>query len=341
MTQSENGHDDLNRDVLIKVDDLKMHFPIRRGVLKRQVGAIRAVDGISFDIYKGETLGLVGESGCGKSTAGRTILQLYEPTAGEVVFGDETLTKLGKEELRKARRHMQMIFQDPYASLNPRMTVGNIVSEPLVIHGIGDSKSRKKRVEELLALVGLNPYFISRYPHEFSGGQRQRIGIARALATNPSFIVADEAISALDVSIQAQVVNLLEDLKQELGLTYLFIAHDLSMVRYISDRVAVMYLGKIVELGDRDDVYDQPLHPYTQALLSAIPLPDPDKEEKRQRIILEGDVPSPDNPPPGCRFHPRCIHATDICQQEDPVFRPLGSSKHKHMVACHHAEKFL
>jgi oligopeptide transport system ATP-binding protein len=346
MTQSENGHDSenhdsLNREVLIKVDDLKMHFPIRRGVLKRQVGAIRAVDGITFDIYKGETLGLVGESGCGKSTVGRTILQLYEPTSGEVTFGNKTLTQLGKEQLRKARRHMQMIFQDPYASLNPRMTVGNIVSEPLIIHGIGNSKSRRARVEELLSLVGLNPYFINRYPHEFSGGQRQRIGIARALATNPLFIVADEPISALDVSIQAQVVNLLSDLKKELGLTYLFIAHDLSMVRYISDRVAVMYLGKIVELGEHNDVYDQPLHPYTQALLSAIPLPDPDKEEKRQRIILEGDVPSPDNPPPGCRFHPRCIHATDICQQEDPVFRPLGSSKYQHMVACHHAEKFL
>ena len=339
MTESANGRD--TREVLIEVKDLKMHFPIRRGILKRQVGAIRAVDGISFEIYKGETLGLVGESGCGKSTAGRTILQLYEPTAGKVTFEDETLTDLGKEQMRKARRHMQMIFQDPYASLNPRMTVGNIVSEPLGIHGIGDAKSRKERVKELLSLVGLNPYFISRYPHEFSGGQRQRIGIARALATNPSFIVADEPISALDVSIQAQVVNLLDDLKKELGLTYLFIAHDLSMVRYISDRVAVMYLGKIVELGDRDDVYDQPLHPYTQALLSAIPLPDPDKEEKRQRIILEGDVPSPDNPPSGCRFHPRCMHATDICRKEDPVFRPLGTSKHGHMVACHHAENFL
>ena len=336
MTHNENGN-----HILIQVDNLKKHFPIRRGVLKRQVGAIRAVDGITFNIHKGETLGLVGESGCGKSTAGRTILQLYEPTDGEVVFANEPLTQLGKEELRKTRRHMQMIFQDPYASLNPRMTVGNIVSEPLVIHGIGDSASRKARVEELLALVGLNPYFINRYPHEFSGGQRQRIGIARALATNPSFIVADEAISALDVSIQAQVVNLLEDLKQELGLTYLFIAHDLSMVRYISDRVAVMYLGKIVELGDRNDLYDQPLHPYTQALLSAIPLPDPDKEETRQRIILEGDVPSPDSPPPGCRFNPRCIHATDICRTEDPVFRPLGTSQNEHMVACHHAEKFL
>ncbi|WP_420641162.1 ABC transporter ATP-binding protein [Candidatus Leptofilum sp.] len=339
MTESENGRH--NREVLIEVNDLKKHFPIRRGVLKRQVGAIRAVDGISFEIYKGETLGLVGESGCGKSTAGRTILQLYEPTEGSVFYERKSLTELNREQMRRARRHMQMIFQDPYASLNPRMTVGNIVSEPLAIHGIGDSKSRKARVEELLALVGLNPYFISRYPHEFSGGQRQRIGIARALATNPSFIVADEPISALDVSIQAQVVNLLDDLKQELGLTYLFIAHDLSMVRYISDRVAVMYLGKIVELGDRNDVYDHPLHPYTQALLSAIPLPDPDKEEKRQRIILEGDVPSPDNPPAGCRFHPRCIHATDICRKEDPVFRPLGKSEHVHMVACHHAENFL
>ncbi len=346
MTQTENGHDTPkhnsgNRDILIKVEDLKKHFPIRRGIFKRQVGAIRAVDGISFDIYKGETLGLVGESGCGKSTAGRTILQLYEPTSGNVIFAEKSLTGLGKEPLRKARRHMQMIFQDPYASLNPRMTVGNIVGEPLDIHGIGDAKSRKERVKELLALVGLNPYFINRYPHEFSGGQRQRIGIARALATNPSFIVADEPISALDVSIQAQVVNLLDELKKELGLTFLFIAHDLSMVRYISDRVAVMYLGKIVELGDHNDLYEQPLHPYTQVMLSAIPFPDPDKEENRQRIILEGDVPSPDNPPPGCRFHPRCMHATDICQQEDPVFRQLGSSKHRHMVACHHAENFL
>ncbi len=328
-------------EILVKVRNLKKHFPIRRGVFRRQVGSVFAVDGISFDIYKGETLGLVGESGCGKSTAGRTILQLYEPTAGEVFWGDQELTKLKKEDLRKSRRHMQMIFQDPYASLNPRMTVGNIVSEPLRIQNIGNAASRKERVQELLSLVGLNPYFIKRFPHEFSGGQRQRIGIARALSTNPSFIVADEPISALDVSIQAQVVNLLDDLKQELGLTYLFIAHDLSMVRYISDRVAVMYLGHIVELGSRDEVYDHPLHPYTQALLSSIPVPDVDHEDKRKRIILEGDVPNPSAPPPGCRFHTRCSYATDICRQDDPEFRNLGPENASHMVACHHAEMFV
>ena len=339
--------DALGRKVLIEVRDLKKYFPIRRGVLRRTVGHIKAVDGISFDIYQGETLGLVGESGCGKSTAGRSILQLEEPTAGTVKFADRELTEMGRNDIRKTRRHMQMIFQDPYASLNPRMTVGNIISEPLAIHGVGDSAGRKERVQELLRVVGLNPYFVNRYPHEFSGGQRQRIGVARALATNPSFIVADEPISALDVSIQAQVVNMLDDLKQELGLTYLFIAHDLSMVRYISDRVAVMYLGRIVELSSRNEVYDHPLHPYTQALLSAIPVPDPDKEGKRQRIILEGDVPSPANPPSGCRFHPRCAYATDVCRQEDPVFRDLGTAAGpgvvatSHMVACHHAEKFL
>lgn len=328
-------------EVLLQVKNLKKHFPIRRGVLQRQVGAVQAVDGISFDIYKGETLGLVGESGCGKSTAGRTILQLLKPTEGEVYFDGDDLVALKRGEMRKRRRHMQMIFQDPYASLNPRMQVGSIVGEPLSIHGIGNSASRRERVEDLLSLVGLNPYFIKRYPHEFSGGQRQRIGIARALATNPSFIVADEPISALDVSIQAQVVNLLDDLKAELGLTYLFIAHDLSMVRYISDRVAVMYLGRIVEMGERDEVYDHPLHPYTQALLSAIPIPDPDVEATRKRIILEGDVPSPVNPPAGCRFNPRCAYATDICRQEDPEYRNLGTETQVHMVACHHAEKFI
>ncbi|MBP9502579.1 MAG: dipeptide ABC transporter ATP-binding protein [Candidatus Promineofilum sp.] len=328
-------------EVLVRVDGLKKYFPIKRGVMRRTVGHIRAVDGISFDIYKGETLGLVGESGCGKSTAGRSILQLEVPTAGSVKFAGRELTDMGKNDLRRARRHMQMIFQDPYASLNPRMTVGNIIGEPLAIHGIGDNASRKDRVQELLRVVGLNPYFVNRYPHEFSGGQRQRIGVARALATNPSFIVADEPISALDVSIQAQVVNMLDDLKHELGLTYLFIAHDLSMVRYISDRVAVMYLGRIVELSDRNEVYDHPLHPYAQALLSAIPMPDPDKEAKRQRIILEGDVPSPANPPSGCHFHPRCAYATEICREVDPEFRNLGTEAKPHMVACHHAELFL
>ena len=328
-------------DVLVEVRNLKKYFPIHRGVLRRQVGAVQAVDGISFNIYKGETLGLVGESGCGKSTTGRTILQLLEPTEGEVLFKEKDLTKLGKNELRRARRDMQMIFQDPYASLNPRLTVGSIVSESLEIHNIGDKNSRKERVQELLRLVGLNPYFVNRYPHEFSGGQRQRIGVARALASNPSFIVADEPISALDVSIQAQVVNLLDDLKAELGLTYLFIAHDLSMVRYISDRVAVMYLGRIVELSDRNEVYNRPLHPYTQALLSAIPIPDPVKETKRQRIILKGDVPSPANPPRACRFHPRCAYATEVCSEVDPEFRDLGTADNPHWVACHHAEKFI
>ncbi len=327
--------------VLVAVRDLKKYFPIKRGVLRRTVGHIKAVDGVSFEIYKGETLGLVGESGCGKSTTGRAILRLEEPTAGTVQFADRELTTMNKTDLRRSRRHMQMIFQDPYASLNPRMTVGNIVSEPLTIHGIVDSASRKARVQELLRVVGLNPYFVNRYPHEFSGGQRQRIGVARALATNPSFIVPDEPISALDVSIQAQVVNMLDDLKQELGLTYLFIAHDLSMVRYISDRVAVMYLGRIVELSSRDEVYDHPLHPYTQALLSAIPVPDPDREGGRQRIILEGDVPSPANPPSGCRFHPRCAYATEICHEVDPEFRDLGTISVPHMVACHHAENFM
>lgn len=341
MSNNNDNPSQTQPEVLVKVRNLKKHFPIRRGVFRRQVGSVLAVDGISFDIYKGETLGLVGESGCGKSTAGRTILQLYEPTAGEVYWGDQELTKLKKEDLRKSRRHMQMIFQDPYASLNPRMTVGNIISEPLRIQNIGNAASRKERVEELLSLVGLNPYFIKRFPHEFSGGQRQRIGIARALSTNPSFIVADEPISALDVSIQAQVVNLLDDLKQELGLTYLFIAHDLSMVRYISDRVAVMYLGLIVEMGSRDEVYDHPLHPYTQALLSSIPVPDVDQESKRQRIILEGDVPNPAAPPPGCRFHTRCAYATDVCRQVNPEFRNLGSENALHMVACHHAEMFV
>ena len=328
-------------EILVKVENLKKYFPIKRGVLRRTVGFVKAVDGISFDIYKGETLGMVGESGCGKSTAGRTILQLYEPTAGEVYMEGKNLTTLNNRDLRKARRDMQMIFQDPYASLNPRMTVGNIVSEPLKIHGIGNSASRKERTEELLKLVGLNPYFITRYPHEFSGGQRQRIGVARSLATNPAFIVADEPISALDVSVQAQVVNLLDDLKEDLGLTYLFIAHDLSMVRYISDRVAVMYLGRIVELGVRDEVYEHPLHPYTQALLSAIPIPDPSVETNRQRIILEGDVPNPAAPPPGCHFHTRCKFATDLCREADPEVRNFGTEEQPHLVACHYAEQFV
>ena len=329
------------KEPLLRVTKLKKHFPIMRGVLRREVGAVQAVDGVSFDIYEGETLGLVGESGCGKSTTGRVILQLLSATEGSVEFQGTDLTKLNKNEMRKKRREMQMIFQDPYASLNPRLTVGNIVGEPLAIHKLGNAEQRKARVQDLLKVVGLNPYFVNRYPHEFSGGQRQRIGVARALATNPMFIVADEPISALDVSIQAQVVNMLDELKEKLGLTYLFIAHDLSMVRYISDRVAVMYLGRIVELGVTDIVYEHPIHPYTQALLSAIPMPDPDKEATRQRIILEGDVPSPANPPSGCRFHTRCGYATDICSEVDPEYRNIGTGSEDHWVACHHAEQFM
>jgi oligopeptide transport system ATP-binding protein len=321
-------------DTLLHVAGLKMHFPITKGIVfQRQVGAIKAVDGINFDLYRGETLGLVGESGCGKSTTGRAILQLYRPTAGEVVFEGKDLTQVKGEELRKMRRRMQMIFQDPYASLNPRMTVGSIIGEPLEVHNIGSGKKeRQDRVQELLKIVNLNPYFINRYPHEFSGGQRQRIGIARALAVNPSFIVCDEPISALDVSIQAQIINLLEDLQDEFGLTYLFIAHDLSVVRHISDRIAVMYLGKIVELAERDELYEKPMHPYTQALLSAVPIPDPAIETQRQRIILEGDVPSPANPPRGCHFSTRCPHVMDICRQEEPPFKDYGGG---HYTACY------
>ncbi len=323
----------VGRKVLLQVRGLKKHFPIRSGIVfQREVAAVKAVDGISFDIYEGETLGLVGESGCGKSTTGRTILQLHRATAGSVKFEGEELTTLKGEALRKMRRRMQMVFQDPYASLNPRMSVGRIVAEPLVVHNIGSRKEREERVAELLDLVGLNPYFIRRYPHEFSGGQRQRIGLARALALNPRFIVADEPISALDVSIQAQVVNLLQKLQEDLGLTYLFIAHDLSMVRHLCDRVAVMYLGKIVEIAPSEELYTNPLHPYTQALLSAVPVPDPVVEETRQRIILKGDVPSPLNPPTGCNFNTRCPVSIDVCHDEDP---DLVEVLPGHWVACH------
>ncbi|NLT43831.1 MAG: dipeptide ABC transporter ATP-binding protein [Anaerolineae bacterium] len=323
---------------LVSIRDLKMHFPINRGVIvQRKVGAIRAVDGITFDIKKGETLGLVGESGCGKSTTGRAILQLYRPTAGQVLFNGVDLTKLKGESLRRVRRNMQIIFQDPYASLNPRMTVGSIVAEPLEVHGLAKGRREtQERVRELLSLVGLNPYFASRYPHEFSGGQRQRIGVARALAVNPDFIVCDEPVSALDVSIQAQIINLLEDLQEQLSLTYLFIAHDLSVVRHISDRVAVMYLGKIVEVAARLDLYQDPRHPYTKALLSAVPIPDPAVEAKRQRIILEGDVPSPADPPKGCHFCTRCPVVMDICRQEEPPFEDLGGG---HWVACYRSRE--
>ena len=324
-----------DNDVILSVDNLKKHFPINSGfILQRQVGAVRAVDGISFQVKRGETLGLVGESGCGKSTTGRTILQLYRPTDGSVQFEGRELTDMRAQDLRQIRKQMQIIFQDPFASLNPRMTVGGIVSEPLQIHNeYPNKRERQQFVEALLEKVGLNPYFINRYPHEFSGGQRQRIGIARALALNPSFIVADEPISALDVSIQAQVVNLMEALQEELGLTYLFIAHDLSMVRHICDRVAVMYLGKIVEIGPTAQVYDNPLHPYTQALLSAVPEPDPAKEANRQRIIIRGDLPSPANPPTGCNFNTRCPVAFELCYQEvDP---PLIEHAPGHWAACH------
>lgn len=334
VMQQEHNTTNEDREVILSVRGLKKHFPITSGiVIQRQVGAVKAVDGVDFDVYKGETLGLVGESGCGKSTTGRTILQLYRPTAGSVLFEGKELTTMRGNELRQMRRRMQIIFQDPFASLNPRMTVGNIVSEPLLVHDVMNKSERKEYVRHLLEKVGLNPFYINRYPHEFSGGQRQRIGIARALALNPSFIVADEPISALDVSIQAQVINLLEDLQKELNLTYLFIAHDLSMVRHICDRVAVMYLGKVVEIGPTNLVYENPLHPYTQSLLSAVPVPDPEVEEKRRRIILTGDVPSPANPPRGCNFNTRCPVGFDLCHQEpDP---PLLEMEPGHFVACH------
>jgi len=318
---------------LLRVEHLKMYFPITQGIiLQRQVGWVKAVDDISFTVNRGETLGLVGESGCGKSTTGRAILQLYKPTDGTVNFLGKSLTTLSGGDLRRMRREMQMIFQDPYASLNPRMTVGSIIGEPLEIHNLARGREKQERVQELLRIVGLNPYFANRYPHEFSGGQRQRIGVARALAVEPEFIVADEPISALDVSIQAQIINLLEELQDKFKLTYLFIAHDLSVVRHISDRVAVMYLGKIVELGDRIDLYERPLHPYSQALLSAVPIPDPAVETKRKRIILTGDVPSPVNPPSGCRFHTRCWKAQQICSEVDPEFIEHAP---RHWAACH------
>jgi oligopeptide transport system ATP-binding protein len=319
-------------EYLLNVDSLRMWFPITQGILvQRHIGDIKAVDGITFYIRRGETLGLVGESGCGKSTTGRAVLQLYRPTGGSVNFEGQELTRLKGEKLRQMRRKMQMIFQDPYASLNPRMTVGNIIGEPLEVHNILKGKALKERVQELLQVVGLNPYFINRYPHEFSGGQRQRIGVARALAVQPSFIVCDEPISALDVSIQAQIINLLEELQGQFGLTYLFIAHDLSVVRHISDRIAVMYLGKLMEMTSSLELYKNPLHPYTKALLSAVPIPDPQVEEKRKRIILEGDVPSPANPPKGCNFVTRCPARMDICREQEPEFKDMGD---EHFVAC-------
>jgi oligopeptide transport system ATP-binding protein len=320
-------------ETLLRVEHLVKHFPITKGVIFQKIaGAVHAVNDVSFDIYKGETLGLVGESGCGKSTTGRAILQLYRPTSGHVYFEGVDLVSLKGKDLRKTRRNMQMIFQDPYASLNPRMTVGEIVGEAFTIHAICKGKESQDRVDVLLQKVGLDPAYSNRFPHEFSGGQRQRIGVARALAVNPELVVCDEPISALDVSIQAQVVNLLEDLQREMNLTYLFIAHDLSMVRHISQRVAVMYLGTIAELTSRDELYNHPLHPYTQALLSAVPIPDAVAESKRKRIILKGEVPSPVNPPSGCYFHTRCPLAQDICKETRPEFREVAPG---HFVACH------
>jgi len=320
-------------EVLIDVRTMRVYFPVTSGLIfQRKIADVKAVDGISFQIRRGETLGLVGESGCGKSTTGRAILQLYRPTEGEITFGQTELTTLKGEQLRHMRRRMQMIFQDPYASLNPRMSVGAIIGEPLAIHGLARGQARRERVAELMRIVGLNPNYANRYPHEFSGGQRQRIGVARALAVEPDFIVCDEPVSALDVSIQAQIINLLEDLQEQFGLTYLFIAHDLSVVRHISDRVAVMYLGKMMELTGRDELYQNPLHPYTKALLSAVPIPDPEVEATRERIILSGDVPSPMHPPPGCVFHTRCPIAIDECRNVIPEWREISRD---HWVACH------
>ena len=336
VDQSVNVAAKAGDNVLVRVENLKKYFPISRGlIISRQVGAVKAVDGVSFEIRQGQTLGLVGESGCGKSTTGRVVLQLQEPTAGHVFFEDVDLTGLNDEGLRQLRPKMQMIFQDSYASLNPRHSVGKIVGEPLRIHGIAGEREIRVRVVELLQLVGLNPAWAKRFAHEFSGGQRQRINIARALALNPSFVVCDEPISALDVSIQAQVVNLLEELQERLGLTYLFIAHDLSMVRHISDQVAVMYLGKIMELADRKILFSDPLHPYTQSLISAVPVPNPQRERKRRRIILTGEVPSPANKPRGCVFNGRCPLAYDTCFEVEPEYREVRPG---HFVACHLAD---
>jgi len=320
-------------EVLLDVRHLKQYFPVTRGlIIQKKIADIKAVDDVSFQVHRGETLGLVGESGCGKTTTGRSILQLNDITSGEVLYEGVDLTKLKVSQMRPIRRKMQLIFQDPYASLNPRMSVGEIIGEPLVVHNLSRGRELRERVEEIMRIVGLNPYFASRYPHEFSGGQRQRIGIARALAVEPDFIVCDEPISALDVSIQAQIINLLEELQEEFGLTYLFIAHDLSVVRHISDRVAVMYLGKLVEVASRAEIYENPLHPYTKALLSAVPIPDPAVEARRERILLTGDVPSAMRPPPGCNFHTRCPIAIDYCKQALPELREVGGN---HLVACH------
>ena len=327
MSEGQNGTS------LVEVQHLKKYFPIRRGILSREFARVHAVDDVTVSVSEGETLGLVGESGCGKSTLGRCIVRLLEPTAGDVIFDGHSIGKLRARALRPLRREMQMIFQDPYASLNPRKRVGTIIGDPMRIHGIGDRKERKEAVEELLKKVGLSPEHYNRFPHEFSGGQRQRIGVARALALRPKLIVADEPVSALDVSIQAQMVNLLEELQDEFRLTYVFIAHDLGVVRHVSDRIAVMYLGKLVELSPAEELYTRPIMPYTEALLSAVPVPDPDLADKRERIVLEGDVPSPIDPPSGCRFHPRCRYATEICSEVEP---PLVDYGNGHLAACHH-----
>jgi oligopeptide/dipeptide ABC transporter ATP-binding protein len=321
-------------EVLIRAEHVKKYFPIRKGILQREVARVHAVDDVSVEVRAGETLGLVGESGCGKSTLARCLARLYDLTAGTIVFEGRDISRLKRRQLRPVRRELQMVFQDPYASLNPRKRVSTILADPLRIHKYGDRAKIKARVRELLDLVGLSPEHVNRYPHEFSGGQRQRIGVARALALHPKLVIADEPVSALDVSIRAQVINLLDDLQDELALTYVFIAHDLGVVRHISDRIAVMYLGKIVEISPSEELYRRPIHPYTEALLSAVPVPDPDLSARRKHIVLEGDVPSPVAPPPGCRFHPRCRYATDICKQQEPPLVPHGADGH--MAACHH-----
>ena len=330
VLEQANGSGD---GALLEVRHVKKYFPVRKGVLQREVARVHAVDDVSFAVRAGETLGLVGESGCGKSTLGRTLVRLLEPTEGEIIFEGTPIQSLGTRRLRPLRREMQMVFQDPYASLNPRKRVGTIVSDPMRIHDLGSRAEQKTRVGEILETVGLSPEHYNRFPHEFSGGQRQRIGIARALALRPKLIIADEPVSALDVSIQSQMLNLLDDLQNEFHLTYIFIAHDLGVVRHVSDRIAVMYLGKIVELSPAEELYQRPIMPYTEALLSAVPIPDPDLAEKRERIVLEGDVPSPINPPSGCRFHPRCRYATDVCRQIEP---PLVDYGNGHLAACHH-----